>query len=184
MDYFSNVQYEPVISFATDLRAAYDLGHEDTRTPQGQWRQWKREYCQHPQPAARRALYWLLAANMPLHYARFSTQARAHRLSHANFQDTFRARSIAYIFPSSRQSLLKGYVAENTGFALEAFDRIWALSPATWREGKWWSWLTAGFTHSSDQHLLNNMYALFTAGSICTQIPGMTAEHMLSLIHI
>jgi membrane associated rhomboid family serine protease len=55
------------------------------------------------------------------------------------------------------------------------------LSPLTSRKNRWWTLVTANFTHFKLSHLLGNMLALNAIGPACAEVPGMTPFHVFGI---
>lgn len=95
--------------------------------------------------------------------------------------ETWNARWIAHYFPDKKASLLADHISSRVRTDLHAFTSRVVLSPLTTSRNRWWTLITANFTHFNLSHLLGNMLALNAVGPACAEVPGMTPLHVCGI---
>lgn len=119
--------------------------------------------------------------NIPVPAAYHFIKYRATRHAIAEWPETFNARWIASFWPDKKPTLLAEHVSARVRDALQDFTPMLVLSPLTRRENRWWTLVTANFTHFKFSHLLGNMLALNAIGPACAEVPGMTPLHVFGI---
>jgi membrane associated rhomboid family serine protease len=123
----------------------------------------------------------LALLNVPATATYYSIKTRATRQALLGWPETFNARWVAHYFPDKQPSLLAEHVSSRVSEALQAFTSQLALSPLTTTQNRWWTLITANFTHFNLSHLLGNMLALNAVGPACAEVPGMSPMHVLGI---
>lgn len=119
--------------------------------------------------------------NIPAPAAYHYIKYRATRDAIAEWPETFNARWVASFWPDKKPSLLAEHISARVRDALQDFTPTLVLSPLTLRKNRWWTLLTANFTHFKFSHLLGNMLALNAVGPACAEVPGMTPLHVFGI---
>lgn len=119
--------------------------------------------------------------NLPAPAAYRFIKSRATRQAIAEWPETFNAKWIASFWPDKKPSLLADHISARVRDALQDFTPMLVLSPLTLRKSRWWTLLTANFTHFKLTHLLGNMLALNAIGPACAEVPGMTPLHVFGI---
>ena len=119
--------------------------------------------------------------NLPVPAAYHFIKHRATRQAIAEWPETFNARWIASFWPDKKPSLLADHISSRVRDALQDFTPMLVLSPLTLRKKRWWTLVTANFTHFKFTHLLGNMLALNAIGPACAEVPGMTPLHVFGI---
>ncbi|KAM0706981.1 hypothetical protein Q7P35_006312 [Cladosporium inversicolor] len=119
--------------------------------------------------------------NLPVPAAYHFIKSRATRRAIAEWPETFNAKWIASFWPDKKPSLLADHISSRVRDAIQDFTPMLVLSPLTIRKSRWWTLLTANFTHFKLTHLLGNMLALNAIGPACAEVPGMTPLHVFGI---
>jgi membrane associated rhomboid family serine protease len=119
--------------------------------------------------------------NLPVPAAYHLIKSRATRHAIAEWPKTFNARWVASFWPDKKPSLLADHISSRVRDALQDFAPMLVLSPLTSRKNRWWTLVTANFTHFKLSHLLGNMLALNAIGPACAEVPGMTPFHVFGI---
>ena len=119
--------------------------------------------------------------NIPVPAAYHFIKYRATRHAIAEWPETFNARWIASFWPDKKPTLLAEHVSARVRDALQDFTPMLVLSPLTRRKNRWWTLVTANFTHFKFSHLLGNILALNAIGPACAEVPGMTPLHVFGI---
>jgi membrane associated rhomboid family serine protease len=119
--------------------------------------------------------------NIPAPAAYHIIKTRATRHAIAEWPETFNARWVASFWPDKKPSLLADHISARVRDALQDFAPMLVLSPLTLRKNRWWTMVTANFTHFGFTHLLGNMLALNAIGPACAEVPGMTPLHVFGI---
>lgn len=119
--------------------------------------------------------------NIPAPATYHFIKSRATRDAIAEWPETFNARWVASFWPDKKPSLLAEHISARVRDALQDFTPMLVLSPLTLRKNRWWTLLTANFTHFKLSHLLGNMLALNAIGPACAEVPGMTPLHVFGI---
>lgn len=123
----------------------------------------------------------LALLNVPAPATYYFIKTRATRRALLEWPETFNARWVAHYFPDKQPSLLAEHISSRVSEALQGFTLKLVLSPLTTSQTRWWTLLTANFTHFNLSHLLANMLALNAVGPACAEVPGMTPMHVLGI---
>jgi membrane associated rhomboid family serine protease len=123
----------------------------------------------------------LALLNVPAPATYYFIKTRATRQALLEWPETFNARWVAHYFPDKQPSLLAEHVSSRVKDALQGFTSKLVLSPLTTQQNRWWTIVTANFTHFNLGHLLGNMLALNAVGPACAEVPGMTPMHVLGI---
>ena len=119
--------------------------------------------------------------NIPAPAAYHTIKYRATSRAIAEWPETFNARWVASFWPDKKPSLLAEHISARVRDALQDFTPMLVLSPLTRRKNRWWTLITANFTHFKLSHLLGNMLALNAIGPACAEVPGMTPLHVFGI---
>ena len=119
--------------------------------------------------------------NIPAPAAYYLIKARATRQAITEWPETFNAKWIAHFWPDKKPSLLADHISSRVRDALQGFTPMLVLSPLTARQSRWWTLVTANFTHFKLSHLVGNMLALNAIGPACAEVPGMTPLHVFGI---
>jgi membrane associated rhomboid family serine protease len=119
--------------------------------------------------------------NIPAPATYYFLKTTATRQALREWPETFNARWIAHYFPDKQPSLLADHISSRVRDALQGFTSHLVLSPLTTGRNRWWTIVTANFTHFNLGHLLGNMLALNAVGPACAEVPGMTPMHVLGI---
>lgn len=123
----------------------------------------------------------LALLNIPAPATYYFIKARATRQALLEWPETFNARWVSHYFPDKQPSLLAEHISLRVKEALQGFTSQLVLSSLTARQNRWWTILTANFTHFNLSHLLGNMLALNAVGPACAEVPGMSPVHVLGI---
>jgi len=186
MDFISPIQHNTAIWYPLMRPLTWSPRALRSQLPDssiGRW--WQRLHPeQERQPndssSGTRAVYWLIAFNLPAPAVLYTTLWHAVRTAETNWSRSFQARWLPSFTPwLAQQKLLRTHNA--CAKALEPFLRTWTLSPTTWGEKRWWTWITSAFVHAAPAHFIGNMTSLLGFGQICAKLPGMTALHIWAI---
>jgi len=128
-----------------------------------------------------KAFIALALLNVPAPATYYLIKSRATRQALLEWPGTFNARWVAHYFPDKQPSLLAEHISSRVREALQGFASKLVLSPMTIRQNRWWTLITANFTHFNLSHLLGNMLALNAVGPACAEVPGMSPLHVLGI---
>lgn len=120
-------------------------------------------------------------ANIPAPATYYFIKSRATRQAIIEWPEIWSARWIVPYFPDKKAALLADHISSHVRDALQRFTSRLVLSPLTTRKSRWWTLLTANFTHFKLSHLLGNMLALNAIGPACAEVPGMTPLHVFGI---
>ena len=123
----------------------------------------------------------LALLNVPAPATYYFIKIRATRQALVEWPETFNARWVVHYFPDKQPSLLAEHVSSRVKEALQGFTSRLVLSPMTTHRNRWWTLITANFTHFNLSHLLGNMLALNAVGPACAEVPGMSPLHVLGI---
>lgn len=133
-----------------------------------------------PVSSSKNAFIALGLINIPVPVAYYLIKQRATRRAILEWPETWNARWIAPFFPDKKDSLLAEHISIRVKDALQNFTSMLVLSPLT-RRGRWWTMITANFTHFKLSHLVGNMLGLNAVGPACAEVPGMTPLHVCGI---
>jgi membrane associated rhomboid family serine protease len=119
--------------------------------------------------------------NIPAPAAYYFIKSRATRQAIVEWPETWNAKWIAHYFPDKKVSLLADHISSRVRDALHGFTSMLVLSPLTAGKNRWWTLITANFTHFNLSHLVGNMLALNAIGPACAEVPGMTPMHVFGI---
>jgi membrane associated rhomboid family serine protease len=119
--------------------------------------------------------------NIPAPTAYYFIKSRATRQAIVEWPETWNARWVAHYFPDKKASLLADHISSRVRDALHGFTSMLVLSPLTAGKNRWWTLITANFTHLNLSHLVGNMLALNAIGPACAEVPGMTPMHVFGI---
>lgn len=119
--------------------------------------------------------------NIPAPAAYYLIKWRATRQAINEWPETFNAKWIAHFWPDKKPSLLADHISSRVRDALQGFTPMLVLSPLTTRKNRWWTLVSANFTHFKLSHLVGNMLALNAIGPACAEVPGMTPLHVFGI---
>jgi membrane associated rhomboid family serine protease len=119
--------------------------------------------------------------NIPAPAAYHFIKTRATRQALASWPESWSAKWIAHYWPDKEPSLLADHISSHVRDALQGFTSKLVLSPLTTRNNRWWTLVTANFTHFKLSHLLGNMLALNAIGPACAEVPGMSPLHVFGI---
>jgi membrane associated rhomboid family serine protease len=123
----------------------------------------------------------LALLNVPAPAAYHLIKTRATRQALLEWPETFNARWVAHYFPDKQPSLLVDHISSRVRDALQGFTSNLVLSPLTTSRNRWWTIVTANFTHFNLSHFLGNMLALNAVGPACAEVPGMSPMHVFGI---
>lgn len=118
--------------------------------------------------------------NIPAPAMYYFIKSRTTRQAITEFPETWNAK-IYHYFPDKKAGLLADHISSRVRDALHSFTSMLVLSPLTARQNRWWTLITANFTHFDLKHLVGNMLALNAVGPACAEVPGMTPLHVFGI---
>lgn len=127
------------------------------------------------------AFIFLGLANIPAPAAYYIVKARTTRQALKEWPETWNARWVAHYFPDQKPSLMAEHVSSQVRKALQELASQLALSPLSSTKERWWTVITANFTHFNLSHFVGNMLALNAIAPACIDVPGMSALHVLGI---
>jgi membrane associated rhomboid family serine protease len=130
--------------------------------------------------SSKNALIALGLINIPAPAAYYFIKSRATRQAIVEWPETWSATIYSY-FPDKKASLLADHISSRVRHALHGFTSMLVLSPLTAGKNRWWTLITANFTHFNLSHLVGNMLALNAIGPACAEVPGMTPMHVFGI---
>lgn len=160
---FSSIQHHQAAAVWFRIRSVLDGGSKNTIA------------------SSTNAFIALALLNVPAPATYYFIKTRATRQALLEWPETFNARWVAHYFPDKQPSLLAEHISSRVGEALQGFTSKLVLSPMTVRKNRWWTLITANFTHFNLSHLLGNMLALNAVGPACAEVPGMSPLHVLGI---